>query len=222
MGIPNFQSLLLPMLRVAGEGQAQTFAQARARLASEFNLTAAEQEELAPSLRQPLFVTRIAWAALYLQRAGLLRSPDRHHLVISDRGREVLAAPPERIDMPFLEQCSGIAAFGGRHRSCGVCSQLKDREDAFQKGGREEEATYLPAASQNLELVRDVGDSYSRQLQLKRCPQCQTYYLYQTDYEFIVPGTEDWQWLRRLTDAEADEYSAQPVPPDVAKPQRPL
>jgi hypothetical protein len=97
-----------------------------------------------------------------------------------------------------------------RHSRCAICSQLADHEYAFQKGGRPDEATYLPAASNRLELVRDFKPGSSRARQLKRCPECGTYYLYTSDYEFLVNGTEDEDYLDRLTDDEAAQHLAQP------------
>jgi restriction system protein len=102
--VPDFQSLMLPFLRIAGDGREHSVAEARARLGSELKLTEAEQGELLPSGRQSRFGNRVAWAKVYLEQAGLLVSPRRGHFQISDRGREVLKAPPARIDIKFLDQ----------------------------------------------------------------------------------------------------------------------
>jgi len=88
---------------------------------------------------------------------------------------------------------------------CSVCSGLADREYAFQKYGSEESNTYLPAAVERLEVVRDFRPLSSRKRQIRRCPECGAYYLYETDYEYLI-GTEDEQTLTRLTDAQAPEY----------------
>lgn len=92
-----------------------------------------------------------------------------------------------------------------RH-ACGLCSQMHDEEYAFQKYGWEQDNTYLPAAAGQLTLVKDLRPAGSRTLHLKRCPQCGTYYLYRTDYEYLVNGTEDEEFLTRLTDEQAAEY----------------
>lgn len=104
VGVPDFQSLMLPLLRIAGDEEERALADARTRLASEFKLTPAEQEERLPSGRQSRFANRVAWAKVYLEQGGLLLSPRRGHFLISDRGREVLKAPPARIDIKFLGQ----------------------------------------------------------------------------------------------------------------------
>ena len=60
--------------------------------------------------------------------------------------------------------------------------------------------------------LRDFKQHSSRKLQLQQCPQCATYYLYRTDYEFLVNGSEDEEELTRLTDEAAAEYLARPIP----------
>ena len=92
------------------------------------------------------------------------------------------------------------------HARCSICSQLDDKEAAFQKYGWEEDNTYLPAAAGKLEVVKDFKPYSSRKLQLWQCPKCKTYYRYETDYEFLVNGSEDEEYLTRLSDAEAAEY----------------
>jgi hypothetical protein len=89
---------------------------------------------------------------------------------------------------------------------CGICSGLRDEEYAFQKFGASESDTHLPAAAGSLILVQDVGSRGSRELQLWQCPACSTYYLYRTDYEYLVNGTEDEQFLTRLAPDQAREY----------------
>ena len=63
-----------------------------------------EQDELLPSGRQSRFANRVAWAKVYLERGGLLESPQRGRFMISPRGREVLNTQPARIDVKFLAQ----------------------------------------------------------------------------------------------------------------------
>ena len=92
------------------------------------------------------------------------------------------------------------------HTRCSICSRLADEEAAFQKYGWEEDNTYLPAAAGRLTVVKDFKPYSSRKLQLQQCPECSTYYLYQTDYEFLVNGSEDEEYLTRLSDEEAVEY----------------
>ncbi len=111
MAVPDFQSLMLPLLRIAADGLEHSVAEARDTLAAEFKLSAAEREEPLPSGRQSKFSNRVAWARSYLQQAGLLLAPRRGHFQISERGRGVLKAPPQRIDIKFLEQYPEFVEF---------------------------------------------------------------------------------------------------------------
>lgn len=111
MAVPDFQSLMLPLLRLAADGKEHSVSEARARLASEFRLSEAEQNELLPSGRQSRFGNRVAWAKVYLEQGGLLDSPRRGYFKITERGREVLKAPPERISIKFLEQYPEFVEF---------------------------------------------------------------------------------------------------------------
>ena len=114
MAVPDFQSLMLPLLRVAGDGNEHSLAEARDALATEFKLTTTEQDELLPSGRQSRFGNRVAWAKSYLQQACLVHSPRRGHFQVSDRGRDVLKSPPSRIDIKFLERYPEFAEFRSR------------------------------------------------------------------------------------------------------------
>lgn len=104
MPVPDFQAIMLPLLRNAADGNERTSAAAREELAKEFELTEAEKNELLPSGRQSRFANRCAWATHYLQQAGLLRAVRRGVHQITDRGREVLKKGPPRIDIRFLDQ----------------------------------------------------------------------------------------------------------------------
>jgi hypothetical protein len=97
------------------------------------------------------------------------------------------------------------------HLACQICSQLADEEWASQKYGWEEGNTYLPATVHRLQVVRDFKPYSSRMLQLQQCPQCATYYLYRTDYEFLVNGSEDEEYLTRLTEEAAASYLTRPA-----------
>lgn len=93
--------------------------------------------------------------------------------------------------------------------TCPICSQLADVESAFQKYGWEEGNTHLPSESLGLVLVKDLRPFSSRKLHLKQCPVCGGWYLYQTDYEYLVNGSEDEEHLYRLTEAQAAQYLSQ-------------
>ena len=94
-----------------------------------------------------------------------------------------------------------------KHKNCSICSQLADKAYASQKEGWEKENTYLPKASKKLVVIKAYNKSYSSRLrQLKQCPECQTYYYLRTEYEFLIGGSENEQYLNRLTEEGVQEY----------------
>ena len=114
MPVPDFQSIMLPFLQFAGDDMEHSMNEAREALAKTFALTPDDRAELLPSGRVRRFDNRVAWAKVYLTRAGLLISERRAHFEISQRGREVLANPPPRIDIAFLEQFQEFRDFRAR------------------------------------------------------------------------------------------------------------
>jgi len=104
MAIPDYQSIMLPLLRFASDEREHSLREAIEGLSSEFGLTDAEKKELLPSGQQPTFDNRVAWARTYMTKAALLESPRRGYFRITQRGREVLAKKPTEINVKFLEQ----------------------------------------------------------------------------------------------------------------------
>lgn len=103
MPVPDFQSLMLPVLRAAADGEISA-PEMRERVAGELGLSESDLAEMLPSGRQTTFTNRVAWANVFLQRAGLLERPRRGVYRITEEGRRVLGEAPERIDMRFLER----------------------------------------------------------------------------------------------------------------------
>lgn len=111
MAVPDYQTLLLPLLKVAGEGRADTLANAELLLADEFALSAEDRSARLPSGQQTTLRNRIGWASFYLKNAGLLEKPKRGVFRITAQGRSVLAASPERMDLAYLMQFPAFMAF---------------------------------------------------------------------------------------------------------------
>lgn len=109
MTIPDFQSLMLPLLQFAADGAEHSVAECRSPLSDQFGLTEDERAELLPSGQQSRFNNRVAWAKVYLERAGLLAKTRRAHFTITPRGIEVLADPPERVDISFLKRSTDLS-----------------------------------------------------------------------------------------------------------------
>lgn len=120
MAIPVFQEITLPLLRLSGDGQVYSLASIRKQLAIHFGLTEAEEAELLPSGRQGRFANRVAWAKVYLERAGVLCSPGRGQFQITGRGREILANPPALLDIKYLERFPEFHEFRSKPKESAI------------------------------------------------------------------------------------------------------
>jgi restriction system protein len=117
MAIPDFQTLMLPLLRHAADGQEHRVRDLIDQLADEFSLTEAERMELLPSGQQPVFDNRVGWARTYLKKAGLLESPRLGWMQITQGGLDVLKQRPEHITVSLLEQFEEFRAFRAQRTS---------------------------------------------------------------------------------------------------------
>ena len=117
MAIPDYQSLMLPVLKLAGDGGEHRMSDVVDTLANQLNLTEFEREELLPSGKQPVFNNRVHWAKTYLVQAKLLIATRRAFFKITERGQSVLAEKVERIDTKFLRRFEEFNVFVANGRT---------------------------------------------------------------------------------------------------------
>jgi len=115
MSIPDYQSLMLPVLKAASEGEVRIGSVVE-ELANQSSLTPDERLVLLPSGGQTLFSNRVKWAKTYLSQAGLIENTRRGHFRITTRGHEVLSTNPSRIDNILLNQFQEFREFKQRGR----------------------------------------------------------------------------------------------------------
>jgi restriction system protein len=125
MAIPDYQKLMLPLLKVAGDDQEHRIGDVIKDLAREFALTEEEQQQLLPSGTQTAFANRVGWAKSYLIQAGLLKATKRAHFKLTDRGRKTLAEGPAGIDNEYLSQFPEFIQFRERARAQGGVDSAK-------------------------------------------------------------------------------------------------
>lgn len=113
MPIPDYQTLMRPVLEHAAKGEVRIGALIET-LSEQLGLSPEEREEMLPSGKQTVFANRVHWAKTYLKQAGLVAPTRRGHFIITDRGRAALADPNTRIDNAFLKQFDEFLAFQGR------------------------------------------------------------------------------------------------------------
>ena len=101
MPIPDYQTLMLPVLRLAARGETRVPA-LEEELSQEFGLTQSERDQLLPSGRQKVLQNRTHWAKFYMSKAGLVTLPRRGYFIASEAGRSLLATNPTKIDVERL------------------------------------------------------------------------------------------------------------------------
>lgn len=109
--IPDYQSIMLPVLKRLADKQEHKFRDLIEDLSEEFKLTEEERKELLPSGTQPIFDNRVGWARTYLKKAGLIESPKRAITNITQLGLDVLKQKPEIINVAFLKQFPAFIEF---------------------------------------------------------------------------------------------------------------
>ncbi|MCJ7661872.1 MAG: restriction endonuclease [Anaerolineales bacterium] len=142
MALPDFQSIMLPLLKLSSDGNAHYIHDAVKQLADQYSLTEEERTRLLPSGVEPIFFNRVGWAKTYLKKSGLLEYPKRGYFQITPRGNDVLVDDPDKVDMKYLEQFPEYIEFrqttkktdppGGGGDS-GDLTPEEALEDAYQK-----------------------------------------------------------------------------------------
>jgi restriction system protein len=103
MAVPGFQTFLRPILDVLSSGREVAHANLIQEVADRLRLTEDDRAEMLPSGKQRRYANRIGWAKTYLAKSGLVETPRRGIVRITDRGRSALAQA-EPIDMDFLRR----------------------------------------------------------------------------------------------------------------------
>lgn len=133
MTIPDFQTIMLPLLNFASDGEEHRFRDAVETLAEYFDLDAKERLELLPSGRYPIFDNRVGWASTYMKKAGLMEGPRRGYLKITSRGLSVLKGQPEALNSKFLERYPEFVTFRTKNGQSKNTQLQPTIEDADEK-----------------------------------------------------------------------------------------
>lgn len=115
--IPDFQTIMLPMLKIMADGKTHTLQESITEIANQFGLSEEQRNELLPSQRQVVINNRVGWARTYLSKAGLIKSPQRASFVITDEGRKVLKSNPEKINIQFLKKLPAFSEWQNSYKN---------------------------------------------------------------------------------------------------------
>jgi len=111
MAVPDFQSLMRPVLVALEDGQPRSKPQLLGVVAQALEISDEDLLQTLPSGKQTTFNNRVGWALTHFAKAGLIERPVRGSYQITGRGREVLAANPKRVDLSVLSQFPEYVAF---------------------------------------------------------------------------------------------------------------
>ncbi len=167
MSIPDYQSIMLPLLEFAGDKKEHSLRETIEILADVFSLSSEERKHLLPSGRQATFDNRVSWARTYLSKAGLLQATRRGYYRISERGLNVLKQKPEKIDNKFLRQYPEFLAFQAKRSKDEVSEETINDEQAQTPEEVMEDAyqqVRQDLASELLEIIRDFSPAFFEKL----------------------------------------------------------
>ena len=119
MPIPDYQTVMLPLLEISSDGKEHYIRNAIEDLSARFKLSESDRKELLPSGTDTIFDNRVGWARTYLKKAGLIQYVRRGYFQITDRGRTVLSKKPAKIDVAFLRQYPEFAEFWNPKKTTG-------------------------------------------------------------------------------------------------------
>lgn len=122
--IPDFQTLMLPLLQQLADRKEHNIKNIVDALAVKFNLTEEEKNELIPSQRQPTIYNRVLWANTYLKKSGQISSPKRGVVRISKRGEDVLSQNVDKINISFLKRFPEFIEFQNRSKQDGTTQNI--------------------------------------------------------------------------------------------------
>lgn len=156
MAIPDFQSIMLPLLQFLGDQKERSNQEINDELVQHFSLTPEEVNEFYPTGNGKIFYDRISWAKSYMKKALLITSSRRGYSKITERGLEVLKTKPREINIKYLRNFAEFNEFIDNK------SKKIDKKPPDEKTPEE----YIEYGYQNIfnSLSRDLLDK------IKECP----------------------------------------------------
>lgn len=147
MAIPDFQSIMLPLLRFCADSREHTNREAIETLAQEFRLTEEERKQLLPSGQQCVFENRVAWARAHMKMAGLIENTSRGIFRITNRGNQLLKKSPAEINLRVLREFPEYLEARDRN-------QVNKTEDASKDSDEQESKTPAERLEEAYEILR--------------------------------------------------------------------
>jgi restriction system protein len=167
MPVPDFQTILLPLLELTGDGQEHSLSEAVEVAAEMYELTPEELRELIPSGRMTRIYSRVAWAKTHLAKAGLVSTTGRGRFCITERGQIVLSDRPSHIDVDFLRQFPEYLKFQPVRSKSGATQateEVEKAEDPYETLGIVYQNLRRTLAEDLLERIKQSTPRFFEQL----------------------------------------------------------
>jgi restriction system protein len=119
MPIPDYQSLMLPLLQLLKDRREHPVSDLRQQIATDLSLSEEELVERLASDTTTVFMNRVGWAVQYLKSAGAIRSVRRGVYEITDRGLSLLKTQPSEVTAKTLRQFPEFIQFQGKSLDTG-------------------------------------------------------------------------------------------------------
>jgi restriction system protein len=139
--IPDYQSIMLPLLKFINDGQAHNTQDLINHLSKVFNLTEEELNEFVPSGQQKIFANRVSWAKSHLKMSGTIESVTKGNIRITDKGKQILSQNPPQINIKHL--MSVFPDYEERVRSVRT-RKKEDNANVFSDYEKEDELKETP------------------------------------------------------------------------------
>ena len=153
--IPDFQTLMLPLLTYIGDTIEHSNSETTQHLATQFNLSEDQLKEMLPSNKQAIFYNRVAWAKAYLKMAGLIENTRRGYFKITLKGSEILKQKPAIINLKFLKEIPEYKAFVDNWKNSSATNDNIEESESIETQTPEE---VLEVSYQNIRkaLAQDL------------------------------------------------------------------
>jgi restriction system protein len=166
MAVPDFQSFFVPLLRRMADGAEHTLPEVREGIQRDMGLSDHDLAEKLPSGVQTKFTNRLAWASVYLAKAGALRRVRRGVFQINDRGRELLNENPQRLTIKALSKFPEFVEFhrGNSEQSRGDGEVERATETPEERLAASYQLLHASLATDLLEVVKKCSPAFFERL----------------------------------------------------------
>ena len=112
--LPRYDEFYMPLLHVLQDGKTYTMKEVKKRIAENLHLSDEALLERLASGRQSVYDNRVNWAKTYLKKAKVVESPKRAQIMITDRGKALIASGEVVTNALLEEKYPEFAEFCGK------------------------------------------------------------------------------------------------------------